>query len=579
MSRLVAFEQFDISSLDLNLYLRTSVSSQLTKDAQARFVGVTYQDQFKIQSSNGTELVILGSNLAVDTSGRLVAGTVNFVGVVETSTQRLYWYTSGVNIGASAVYDAVATASNTDELGLFATAFSGSDSIVGSLYNDRLTGFAGNDTITGGLGIDRLEGGGGNDTFFDTTAGLNGDLIADFNVGDRIIISDATYANFVGNVNGTTVNFTGGSFTIGSALTAPLVYNAVAGGGVELTIFTSQFTAASGVLVSNFAVGAGGWTSQDLYPRHIADVNGDGFSDIVGFGQTNVVVAFGNANGTFAAPVSTTANFTRASGWTTDNQFHRELADVNGDGRADIVGFFTQGTVVAFGRADGTFSDPITGTANFGTNQGWASQDGYARITGDVNGDGKADIVGFGAAGTLVALGNGDGTFQTAALAVANFGVQQGWTSDNAFHRTVADVNGDGKDDLVGFGAAGTYVALSNGDGTFSAARLNVTDFGRDQGWSSQNSYARDVADVNGDGFVDIIGFGVAGTYVAYGKADGTLVTPRLDIENFGGNQGWTSDNIYHRELADLNNDGLPDVVGFGQNGVLASFNQGFWLI
>jgi hypothetical protein len=84
---------------------------------------------------------------------------------------------------------------------------------------------------------------------------------------------------------------------------------------------------------------------------------------------------------------------------------------------------------------------------------------------------------------------------------------------------------------------------------------------------------------VNGDGFADVIGFGVAGTYVAYGRADGSLVVPRLDIENFGANQGWTNDNTYHRELADLNNDGFIDVVGFGQDGVIAGFNQGHWLI
>lgn len=579
MARLVAFEQFDISSLDLSFYLRNSTGSQLTNNAQITFAGVTYQDQFKVRSSNGTELVFLGTGLTQDSSGRLVSGTVNFVGVVEASTQRLFWYTSSVTISASALYEAATTPSNADELNLFASAFTGGDTIVGSLFNDRLSGFAGSDTITGGLGKDWLEGGAGNDTFFDTMAGLNEDYLADFTVGDRIIISDASYTNFIGNVSGSTLNYTGGSLTFGSALNAPLVYSAAVGGGVALTVFTSQFTPASGVLVSNFAVGAGGWTSQDLYPRHIADVNGDGFSDIVGFGQSGVVVAYGAANGTFSAPTFTTANFTRSTGWTSDNQFHRELADVNGDGRADIVGFGAQGTLVAFGKADGTFSDPITATANFGINQGWATQEGYARTTGDVNGDGKADIIGFGTAGALVALGNGDGTFQTAALAVANFGVQQGWTSDNAFHRTVADVNGDGNDDLIGFGIAGTYVALSNGDGTFNAARLNVTDFGRDQGWSSQNSYARDVADVNGDGFADVIGFGVAGTYVAYGKADGSLVTPRLDIENFGANQGWTNDNIYHRELADLNNDGRPDVVGFGQDGVLAAFNQGYWLV
>ncbi|WP_338503385.1 FG-GAP-like repeat-containing protein [Sphingomonas kaistensis] len=579
MSRLVAFEQFDISSLDLNLYLRTSVSSQLTKDAQARFAGVTYQDQFKIQSSNGTELVILGSNLALDASGRLVSGTVNFVGVVETSSQRLYWYTAGVNIGASAVYDAVATPSNTDELGLFATAFAGSDTVVGSVNNDKLTGFAGNDTITGGLGVDRLEGGDGNDTFFDSAAGLNGDLIADFNVGDRIIVSDATYGNFRGNVSGTTLNFTGGSLTLGSTLNVPLVVNAVQGGGVALSIFTSQFTATGSILVNDFAVGAGGWSSQDKYPRHIADVNGDGFQDIVGFGQSGVLVSFGSASGSFTGARLVFADFGQASGWSSDNQFHRELADVNGDGRADIVGFGIAGTLVSFARADGSFTNPILGIANFNPNNGWSSQDSFARATGDVNGDGKADIIGFGTAGTYVALGNGDGTFAAAKLGLNDFGVNQGWTSDNGFHRTVADVNGDGFDDIIGFGYAGALVALSKGDGTFSAPTLAVNNFGQNQGWSSQNNFARAVADVNGDGKADVVGFGIAGTFVAYGLDNGGFSAARFDLNDFGANQGWTNDNIFHHDLADINGDGTIDIVGFGTSGVLAGYNQGHWLI
>jgi hypothetical protein len=579
MARLVAFEQFDISSLDLSFYLRSSIGTGLQKNGQFLFAGVTYQDQYKIRSSNGTELIFLGSDLTQDSSGRLVSGTVNFVGVVETSSNRLYWYTSGVAISASALYEATATASNSDDLGLITAALSGNDSIALSLFDDRVSGFAGNDTITGGLGRDFLQGGAGNDTFVDTRAGLNGDTLADFTVGDRIVITDATITNFTGNVTGTLLTYSGGSLTLGSAPTFPVVFNAVAGGGVELTVFTSQFDVYSGVLVNNFTVGAGGWTSQDLYPRHIADVNGDGYSDIVGFGQSGVVVSFGSANGSFSALNLVTTNFGQSTGWSSDNQAHRELADVNGDGRADIVAFSSTGTLVSFSRADGTFANPVTGIANFGTNQGWITQDSHARTTGDINGDGKADLIGFGAAGTLIALGNGDGTFQAASLAVANFGVQQGWTSDNAFHRTVADINGDGFDDILGFGVDGTYVALSNGNGTFQTSQLEVANFGRNQGWSSQTNFARDVADVNGDGFADVIGFGVAGTYVAYGMADGSLVVPRLDIENFGANQGWTNDNNYHRELADLNNDGFIDVVGFGQDGVIAGFNQGHWLI
>jgi len=343
----------------------------------------------------------------------------------------------------------------------------------------------------------------------------------------------------------------------------------------DVTEPSVRFADPGAILVSNFAVGAGGWSSQDLYPRHIADVNGDGRSDIVGFGQAGVLVSFGAANGTFSNAGLVVSNFGQASGWSSDNSFHRELADVNGDGRADIVGFGIAGTLVSLAKADGTFSNPGTGVANFGANQGWSTQNAFARTVGDVNGDGKADLIGFGYAGTLVSLGNGDGTFKPASVAVANFGVDQGWTSDNLFHRTVADVNGDGADDIVGFGYDGTLVALSNGDGTFGGAKLVLNNFGKNQGWASQDAFTRDVADVNNDGRADIVGFGTAGTYVAYGRLDGTFSPASRDVDNFGTDQGWISDATYHREIADINNDGLNDIVGFGYAGVFASLNQG----
>ncbi|NJM48742.1 MAG: VCBS repeat-containing protein [Alkalinema sp. RU_4_3] len=53
-------------------------------------------------------------------------------------------------------------------------------------------------------------------------------------------------------------------------------------------------------LSNNFTVNDGGWASQNLYPRHLADVNGDGHADIVGFDQDNVYVSLGNTNGTFS---------------------------------------------------------------------------------------------------------------------------------------------------------------------------------------------------------------------------------------------------------------------------------------
>ena len=168
---------------------------------------------------------------------------------------------------------------------------------------------------------------------------------------------------------------------------------------------------------------------------------------------------------------------------------------------------------------------------DLGYNQGWRV-DQHPRFVADVTGDGKADIVGFGGAGVYVAVSNGDGTFQPVRRVLDNFGTQQGWGVDR-HPRFVADVTGDGKADIVGFGSAGVWVASSNGDGTFQAAQRVLDNFGVQQGWGV-NRHPRFVADVTGDGKADIVGFGNAGVYVAVSNGDGTFQPARLALADFG---------------------------------------------
>ena len=581
MAKIVSFQLWDLYSFDLSWYFSNVLSQVMSSNLDVKVNGLTYKDSYTVRANDeyfDLELQMLGSGLSQNLDRAFTGGTVNFIGEKDYVTKNFLWFAEGLAASASALQEVATTRTTRDDFAFLVSALGGDDSITLSPFADRMSGFGGNDIITGGLGQDYLEGGGGNDTFLDTKAGLNGDHIADFGLGDRIIITDAIFSEFRFNLSGSTLSYTGGTLTFGSALNAGMVASASVNGGVVLEL-GNRFANPSSVPLNDFLARAGGWSSQDQFPRQIADVNGDGFSDIVGFGQAGVLVSFGSANGSFSGAGLALADFGFASGWTSDDQFHRELVDVNGDGRADIVGFGTAGTFVSLAGADGTFSKPILGIVDFGINQGWAAQNGLVRAVGDVNGDGKADIVGFSNAGTVVSLGNGDGTFKSVSLDLVNFGVKQGWTSDDLFHRTLADVNGDGADDIIGFGTAGTWIALANGNGTFETPLLAIENFGRDQGWSSQDSFARNVADVNGDGYADVVGFGYAGTYVAYGNANGSFSSLQLDVLNFGADQGWTSDSSYHRELADLNNDGAIDVIGFGQMDVLASYNQGHWFL
>jgi hypothetical protein len=64
---------------------------------------------------------------------------------------------------------------------------------------------------------------------------------------------------------------------------------------------------------------------------------------------------------------------------------------------------------------------------------------------------------------------------------VADLGYNQGWRVDQ-HPRFLADITGDGRADIVGFGNDGVWVALSQGNGTFSAPQLVIGNFGYNAG-------------------------------------------------------------------------------------------------
>ena len=212
-----------------------------------------------------------------------------------------------------------------------------------------------------------------------------------------------------------------------------------------------------------FTQNRGGWTDNNNYPRFTGDVNGDGRADIVGLGETDVFVSLGNTNGTFGAPIASSPPLTKTlGGWTDNNNYPRVVGDVNGDGRADIVGFGDTFVFVSFGNTNGTFGDPIASypglTKSVG---GWSDNNNYPRLLADVNGDNRADIIGFGYTNVFVSLSNGNGTFGTPTAYSAGLTKDVGgWTDNNNYPRVAGDVNNDGKADLIGFGWSDVFVSL-----------------------------------------------------------------------------------------------------------------------
>jgi hypothetical protein len=249
----------------------------------------------------------------------------------------------------------------------------------------------------------------------------------------------------------------------------------------------------------------------------LVDVNGDGYPDVIGFANDGIHIALGNGDATFRLLPPTLPQFGANAGWTVDNH-PRMLADVNKDGLADVLGFANDGVHIAFGNGDGTFRILPTVLQQFGTALGWDVD--RPRMVADLNGDGIPDIIGFANDGIHVALGNGNGTFKLLPPILPQFGASAGWNVLRP--RMLADVNGDGYLDIIGFANDGVHVALGNGDGTFRLLQQVLPAFGTDAGWNVF-THPRVLKDVNGDGHLDIVGFANDGVRVALGNGDGTF--------------------------------------------------------
>ncbi|MEU5256808.1 FG-GAP-like repeat-containing protein [Streptomyces longwoodensis] len=264
---------------------------------------------------------------------------------------------------------------------------------------------------------------------------------------------------------------------------------------------------------------AGGWLA-DRHPRFLVDTTGDGRRDIVGCHDDGVWISLQDEAGTFAPLPGEPALRAfgageKAGGWLVEKH-PRFVVDTTGDGRADLVGCHDDGVWVSLQDEDGTFAEPLYVLDEFGTDQGWESVREHLRFLLRTTGDGEVDVVGFGPQGVVVSRGRGDGTFGPSQLVLNDFGQAQGWTGSKHL-RFLADVTGDGTPDVVGFGDEGVWVSHNRGDGRFDQAQLVCRGFGYDDdaGAWRVDRHPRFLADVTGDGRVDIVGFGGPGVYVA----------------------------------------------------------------
>jgi hypothetical protein len=241
---------------------------------------------------------------------------------------------------------------------------------------------------------------------------------------------------------------------------------------------------------------AAGWNSGWRY--WAGDVNGDGRTDIITRdGNGTLGIMQGSPSGLSWLGGGTATGLSDAAGW--NDGLRWWAMDVDGDGKTDIVSRAGDGTFYLFKSTDSGFAAPVVAipaSAGLSDAGGWNS--GVRFFVMDVNGDGRKDLVTRASNGTLgVYLSNGSGF--TFAGSTATPYVDPGWNGVERIY--VGDFDGDGKDDLafrVSEGVIGVW--LSNGTGfvqTFGVAT------GIPDSYGTVNRVF--VADVNGDGKSDLI--------------------------------------------------------------------------
>lgn len=248
--------------------------------------------------------------------------------------------------------------------------------------------------------------------------------------------------------------------------------------------------------------------------------------------------------GAFAAPVLTPDG---------DDPLFLATADLNGDTLLDVVSAsYNDGTLAVFfnsAQSPGSFSSPLI-----------LQSPGASQIAiGDLNGDGLPDLVSADF-GVSLFIQTSPGAFATP---ISLYSGGANWVA-------IGDLNGDGAPDIALTDNVGVKILLHTGAATATTFAAPVTVFTETVNADVQGANVIAIADVNGDGFNDLIitdpgpTGGMAPT-VSVLLQDATHPGQFLAAASYPTAPGSLAQSII---VTDVNGDGHPDIIIGGSNSV-----------
>jgi hypothetical protein len=306
---------------------------------------------------------------------------------------------------------------------------------------------------------------------------------------------------------------------------------------------------------TNWKDWGGYWDSVPQYFTTIRfpDLDGDGKGDFCERGSEGIMCGLNTGSG-FGDIHHWSPAFSDANGWDSAPEYYGTIAfpDLNGDGKADVCGRgaagiwcgLSTGGQVVNGNWEG-FTGPTLWSGSYSDRSGWYANASTIRFP-DLNGDGKADVCGRGSSGILCALSSGS-AFGPASLWSTAYSDAAGWNLDPDYYATIRfpDLNGDGKADVCGRGGDGIWCALSTGRG-FGAQTLWSGNYSDYDGWNQAPYYSTIAfADTNGDGRADICGRGPAGALCALSSGS-AFGTASTWSAAYSDANGWATSEAYY---------------------------------